>query len=541
MDELESLRKQLGMAKNVLPYLEIPAAGYTDNTRPAYLSLEIENQRKKISDIENQIAELESKTNTTAETKTTATTSSQPIPFTNRDDDVRDLRSSGAQPYVLIDAPAGYGKTTLLKRLNTLFKEDGWLSAYVAVTKYTTLPEIIVQLANELEVTATLNVYLPWIKRLGSALTQLFNESQAASEQQPQKKVILLIDFDKYPVRELVKEVVDELIPITKGYLGTMNSPISFRVIIAGRYLGTLKEAKTDKLRFLKRSLKPFSYDVIQTSVKEFTNRNDAVVGQLAAHLLYLTGGHPDYIAQALRIYDGSPPDMFFQSFSKSISNITVDNASNVLNGLPEQFSDLTPIILDYLNVFRYFDKQVLTHILREATCKVPERRNLEDRLVFTYLFTRSKGIIYDDIVRRVLAIRLCWANPGMFSDLCRRARDIYAHRMQEDTRSPEKWAIEYLFQSLQQYAYNTHEVSERNKLRQSFFRRRGGDIDNMLILLTKSQKDISEMKDFLIEELNKDWEFQFTINYYLRDTQYTEQPYNDLITTIERFRKPRT
>lgn len=544
MDELESLRQQLEKAKTLLAYLHTSAAGYTDSTRPASLSLEIETQQEKISSLETQVTELAARIKIKPATKTTAVTPIQPIPFANRDDDLRDLRSSGAQPYVLIDAPAGYGKTTLLERLNDLFredKEDIWLSAYVAVTKHTTLSEIVFQLADELGITTALNSHLPWINRLGSALTQLSTESQTISEQRPQKGVILLIDFDKYPVRERVKEVVDGLIPITQGYLGTMESPINFRAIIAGRYLGTLKEAKTDKLKFSKRSLKPFSYDVIRASVKEFTKRNDTVVTQLAAHLLYLTGGHPGYMAQSLEMYDGSPPDLFFQSFGPSILHATAHNASDVLDGLPEQFIDLKPIILDRLNVFRYFDKYVLTHILRDSACKIPERRNLEDRLVYTYLFTRSKGIIYDDIVRRVLAIRLCHENPATFSDLCCKARDIYAQRMQEDTRNPEKWAIECLFQSLQQHADNIQEANKRSRLRQSFFRRKEGDIDTMLTLFAKNPSYTPEMKDFLIEVLNEDWEFQFTINYYLRDDQYTEQPYNDLVKAIERFRKPRT
>src|SRR3990172_1998210 len=51
------------------------------------------------------------------------------IEFTNRDHERQLLTDPSSPPYVLIDAPAGYGKTRLLAEIQTWFKNQGWTCA----------------------------------------------------------------------------------------------------------------------------------------------------------------------------------------------------------------------------------------------------------------------------------------------------------------------------------------------------------------------------------------------------------------------------
>ena len=39
-----------------------------------------------------------------------------------------------------------------------------------------------------------------------------------------------------------------------------------------------------------------------------------------------------------------------------------------------------------------------------------------------------------------------------------------------------------------------------------------------------------------LNQVLEEDWEFRFTVNYYLRQDQYNEEPYDRLLQEVDRF-----
>jgi len=480
----------------------------------------------------------------------TSSVTSDVIPFTNREDELRRLLDSFAPPYTLIDAPARYGKTQLLKRLNESFNNDGWLSAYVQVGRNTSLDKLIQGLGQTLDL--KLDETQSCIKRLGSALTQLPNWSIAESSESlkdSKKGIVLLIDFEGRPTLTLVRDVIHDLIPVTQNYLSTLPyfQGANFRVVIAGRYLAACDETKTGPILFSEPYLlQPFSYKVICDTMQKFhktMNRTKNVIEQLAAHLLHITGGHPGCIAQALQLYDGSPPDEFIMDFGDKIQGEIVSRVTDaVLLELPPQFSHLQNIMLNRLCVFRYLDSSLLNIILEE--CEVPgitKGYELGDELVSTYLFTRKKTIIRDDVVRRLLVIRLREElsgekRPQDFSDLCLQAQEMYVSRMRDGKRQPELWAIEYLFQFLQQHASNVQHKDLRQKLREDFFNVAVPRILKDFV----SEPDLTnqDRRNLLLETLRDDWEFQFVVNYYLRILQYDNTPYQELQRKIMNFFK---
>ncbi len=55
------------------------------------------------------------------------------INFVNREDERKEACCSYAPPYILFDAPAGYGKTELLKAIEQRYFRDGWFCIYVQI------------------------------------------------------------------------------------------------------------------------------------------------------------------------------------------------------------------------------------------------------------------------------------------------------------------------------------------------------------------------------------------------------------------------
>lgn len=95
---------------------------------------------------------------------------------------------------------------------------------------------------------------------------------------------------------------------------------------------------------------------------------------------------------------------------------------------------------------------------------------------------------------------------------------------MQIDTQLVEKWAIERMFQYLQKHIELISNGDRDNaaqecrlQLRKRFFAECVPDT------LTKvfSQRSAQTEKNVLLRNLEDDWEFSFTVKYYLRDGLY--------------------
>jgi len=93
-------------------------------------------------------------------------------------------------------------------------------------------------------------------------------------------------------------------------------------------------------------------------------------------------------------------------------------------------------------------------------------------------------------------------------------------------------WAIEDLFQFLQQHADTIQDSAERSGIRQTFF---DDEVPKALKLLTDRRNTRVEQKA-LKQALDKDWEFRFTVNYYPREDQCCDEPYEKLQRELDDF-----
>jgi hypothetical protein len=141
-----------------------------------------------------------------------------------------------------------------------------------------------------------------------------------------------------------------------------------------------------------------------------------------------------------------------------------------------------------------------------------------------------------DDITRRLLAVRLLRdIGSQPFAEYCRRAQAICASRLQEpNAQAPDRWIIEYLFQSLQQHTEAIQVREMREEVHQSFFEETVPEALQSLIGV--NGRNAREEHRTLKRTLDADWEFRFTVNYFLRQDEYSEEPYKRLYSSIDSF-----
>ncbi len=465
--------------------------------------------------------------------------------FTNRDDEIKLILSSFAPACFLLDAPPGYGKTELLQTLKQRFVEQNWLCAFATAQTHDTLAELAPKLASELEINLpTGHHHTPWGVRFGGALALRWPAVKSEG-------VALLIDLNGPPALQLLEKLLNEFIPQIKANLNPLplfKSKNRFRVIIAGRYLAGRPETKTPpNLRPKSLALSPFEYTVIRDFVaKHMPEQDDDSVSLLAAHLMYLTGGHPGCMAQSMQLYRqvSITPDAFFQYYAPTIwADVVNPTIQTVLAELPQVDQEFISV-LDKLAVFRYLDYSILNQVVKHHKLPYGDVYRLADKLTAMYIYNFRNRLFQDDIIRRLLAIRQwqpwLWPNENkpLFFDHCRTARDICHQRFKEPpVERSETWAIEYLYQSLQQHA---GAIGDQDKRRQICLRFMAEVVPQALRIFIDErgiQADaIEQEKQALLEVLEKDWEFQFTVNYFLRADQFNSEPFEQLVVTIQDY-----
>jgi hypothetical protein len=235
----------------------------------------------------------------------------------------------------------------------------------------------------------------------------------------------------------------------------------------------------------------------------------------------------------------GVSPDHFLQFFGATIwQDIVHKVVGDIRNGIPEGTRKLRNV-LDRLSVFRYLDYTILRYMIKEYDiAELNSEHDLADELTATYLFDWKGRFLRDDITRRLLAIRLRYEMPEEFPERCQKAQQMCANRLGEpNVQRPEMWAIEYLFQSLQQYAGVIQDPAQRLSIREVFLNE---NIPRVLRILVDDRnippENRSEEQTALLLTIQEDWEFRFTVNYYLRKDQYGDEPYNALQQQIVRF-----
>jgi hypothetical protein len=466
------------------------------------------------------------------------------VEFVNRVSEIQHIVNRRAPQYQLVDAPAGYGKTELLKEIIRHYQKEGWLCVYAEIpaNRSFSLQDVMAAIVGSKDCDAFGEGQLlaggAGVHRMGFEVAECLLENlkkvQSLSRVRSEG-IILLLDSVELLDDTVAGSLLNELLPgIQKGLQGAgVQSP--FRAIFAGRHISSRWK---ELAPFISSSLllTPFSFSVVKDTVEEYTASvdytldSDSVV-RVASHLMHITGGHPGCMARILGEFrlvwleDNYLPEMERHYFQTVVQPVVAEVRKVHVRDA-----------LDTLSPCRRYTPKFLRGLIQRGLIQHDDAYQLENELTATYLVTRKHGFLQDDITRRLLAIRLRHEQLAYFVKVCEAAKEIYAeHLADPKTTRPEIVAIELLYQELQLRYYlrmpGTQE--ERAELADEFF----SVLEGCLQMLV-AERDAREMIANVIAALEEDWEFQFVINYLLRGETYAEHPFQRLKQGIDQFRR---
>lgn len=460
-----------------------------------------------------------------------------PISFVNREREIDLFLSPNARPFHILDAPAGYGKTFLLNRIAQRFKnEKNWLCVYVEIKERSTLPEIFKLIITKLKPNPNNGSSLGQnSSNLKIELINTIKEYNFGPNANNPKGFAMFFDLQQIPDPDILKELYERLIPLIAEELSRWSSYLfehHLRFIIAGRYISTaIASSKlSSTVNFERNILTPFDYKNVQTTVKNsLCKLPQSTIDQISAHLLFLTGGHPGCIAEILGAYKDKFP-VHDDTLKLMIPDIWDMSIRYTVKHIQKAIDPDQQVLFNKLCIFRYTDERILSTLYQ-----VPEERLFQvvDDLVRTYLVRWEKHLLRDNIIRRLLSIRLRQEEEKIFHLQCTKAQELCLKRLTDgDARDPEVWVIEFLFQVLQEHTFSVHDRLKRAEIRNQFFNEKLPNVCGLL--LSKSHYSTSEKIRVLKDYIDNDWEFQFTVNYYLRERDYNEKPCQELKEYIE-------
>jgi Trypsin-like peptidase domain len=464
------------------------------------------------------------------------------VDFTNREDEQKLILSSSAPAYYLLDGPAGYGKSALLRQLEKKFSDSKWRCAYLVLNSALDLDDMAEAVAEKFSVLGRLSNRTDESAgfRLGGALRRNWNNSHAG--------IVLLFDLDKgFSHSNFLEKLLTEFIPeIQESLKDTppFNSGDNrFRVVIAGRYLFSFYNQLSVQILPLVPSLQyltPFKDEVIQnTTRRHLRNYPFQRANEIAGHILYLTGGHPGCVAKVLQLFEesGTPPETIMEMPNDKIWNEIVGPVvSNIEAEFPTTFG-VHKMMKN--NVLRYMDYTALRKLVNQLEISEVQEANdfdeidFSDTLTGAALLNWNNYLLHDDITRRLICIGLRKNKGDEFMELCQRAQKICEERLLDDTTpNPDMWVIEYLFQYLQQHASHISKLEDRRELHNKLLSQ---ELPQVLKWLVNRRRP-REQQGYLQRSIDQDWEFKFTTNYYLRDTECNDRPIQELKREVDRL-----
>lgn len=448
------------------------------------------------------------------------------INFVNREDELGDACGQFAPPYILFEAPAGYGKTELLKAIEQRHFRDGWLCIFVEVPKdVISAVDLINQLIGKAGYSENLS-QLPDTKAMGYTFAGFLEKQLALSDA---AGIVLLVDS----VERLPEDEID---PFLNDFLFAIWSVIrTLRIRLAGRYSGFLWQKRAKEFDLTIKSLTPFRFRYVKETVRRLLPTQEEP-DLCAAHLMHITGGHPGCMAEIIQRIDSSQTaEENFRINQDNYREIVLSVANETRKSIPEKLRE----IFDILSVFRRYNHRLLQQIIDAGLIKYDgDAAILERALTATYLVTRKDGFIQDEIVRRLLVTKLRWEEPERFVELCEKAKQVYEQDLQTVTSRPEHIAMEGLYHELQlDYYQRDQSQTTRETLQDTFYAESGALRRYLKTLSAKPYaSDIKADLKTLLQDENRSWEFRFAVNFFLRGEQYDNEPYKGLLRYIDDF-----
>ncbi|MBN2004747.1 MAG: hypothetical protein JXA21_15425 [Anaerolineae bacterium] len=451
------------------------------------------------------------------------------IQFSNREDEVSRIVPSYSPPYVLISAPLGYGKTKLLEIVRGKMQSQGWFCVNCTLPKggvhlLKDLIGIILQPlgigAREMDFESLSPKEYGFL--LSQSLVTRLNSVKASG-------VLLLLDQVEALKEDVAKLFLNDVIPgLSQGLRSA--GYIQLKIILSGCYVSNWEQL-AQKIPLSLRLLEPFDFPVVQHTVLRFMSDTKTPpplesIQEIAAHIMYLTGGHPGCMVELLKGFPAGWParEYFIDRQGQHYENIIAPVINDARRHIPETLHD----IFDTLSVVRYFNNRFLRRLMDARLIRWSRTEfDLEDELTRTHMVTRTHGFLHDAITQRLLSIRLRRLDMDLFMKICEESIAFYDDSLQDlGANRPDILCIELLFQKVQ-YLY---------------YKKLGGK-DALLAMVPDVMKKLTagrnarEMVLSCMDLLKKDWELRFIFNYlFQKDIYDHNSPYNELVESIASF-----
>lgn len=336
------------------------------------------------------------------------------LDFVNRESEIQHIMNPARSPIMVIDAPAGYGKSKMLHTLQDRFSEKGWESCLVSLDEFRS------QIAIRREIVAQLK-----LKPINSSeRTPDFILRQMLG--QKNSPLLFLFDVVEQAHAEDITWLLSEFLPGCR-----QSFPVSeFRVIFAGRYV----ESSTGAAQWLnceRVSLSPFNLQVVmqiveQASKKTSSSLSNEKIEQIARVILELSGGHPKSIENLIkRFANGWVTPTTIAEKQHLFNECTADEKDEVLDELDPQVRTC----LESIFVFRRFTLNTLKFLQQENEIPADvDVFHLLTHLTQKRLIAKSDGSPFysDQIVRDLILAHLRLFEPERYRKLNRAAHESY-------------------------------------------------------------------------------------------------------------------
>ena len=198
------------------------------------------------------------------------------INFVNRNTERQDACRKDAAQYMLFDAPAGYGKTELLKALEQQHFRDGWYCIYIQVKQGSSALDLVYLIADY-----TKNEDIREVDGIEEASKFLaINIRKELKQNIPNYPLNVLFLFDNL---EFLPE--EEITAFLNIFLPAVQKVIpNVRVRMAGRYVSEIwvGQAKKIPLPLTPYPLSPFQFQYVRDTVKPlFSDKNETTLNRL--------------------------------------------------------------------------------------------------------------------------------------------------------------------------------------------------------------------------------------------------------------------
>ncbi len=485
--------------------------------------------------------------------------------FVNREDELQRLNverlRASRSPYTLISAPAGYGKSHLLKRLaNDIQADDAlrarWRFRYVDLRSQVSKsgevldpPELgevsdrspsprsgDLQQITEDQVTSIMRAVMGGARpdpspdlatRIDDACDYILHELTLPSSPDKERPAVLLIFDGVERLESAVQQWLYDLLNVLRQRVQPGYREIfTVRVIIAGRNVEAFWEgyqrAHSMPPAPQRINLSPFDQYAIQDLIwrraeASQISLDDQTVIQIATEVAYLSGGHPKVICGlvddlAEQLFAIGPPGAYF---ARNRASLVRRYLSPVADELEQSIAAPIREAVKALSVFRRVSGNTVealvdAEVLPPETGAVDLLRDLIDAQLLKAQSVREP-FYRDHLIRRVLSLDAAYRSAesrAHYMRLNALALDLYAGWIHEGLQDPYLGptqrllsVVEWLFHALQ--ADDTSEQDVRTALR--------GHLED----LTETS-DLNTVRTLIMKEIKEDVELCYLLDHCL-------------------------